>query len=114
MELSGQRVRARFAQGAFSKNLTRRAGETIGYGRDDTLIRKGTQRSNGQKVCFKVIPTRNEQRRSDALREAEMLAAAKHKHVLEFISCFQSRSEVAIVTELCASDMLDRVRYMTI
>lgn len=39
-----------------------------------------------------------------------MLVAATHKNVLEFIACFESRSEVIIVTELCAIDMLDRVR----
>lgn len=39
-----------------------------------------------------------------------MLAAIKHKNVLEFVAVYESRSEVAIVTELCDSDMLDRVR----
>lgn len=85
------------------------SGETFGYGRDDTLIRKGEQRSTGSKVCFKVIPTRSLQRSSDALREAYMLAAAKHKNVLESLGCFQSRSEVVIVTELCETDLLDKV-----
>jgi len=84
-------------------------GDTIGYGRDDTLIRRGIHRATGKTICFKVIPTRSEQRRCEALREAEMLAAAKHANSVEFISAFQSRSELCIVTELCESDMLDKI-----
>ena len=39
-----------------------------------------------------------------------MLAAVKHTNVLEFVAVYESRSEMAIVTELCELDMLDRVR----
>lgn len=39
-----------------------------------------------------------------------MLAAVKHANVLEFVAIYESRSEIAIVTELCELDMLDRVR----
>lgn len=82
----------------------------ITCGRDGTVIKKAQQIATGDIVTLKVMPVRNEERRTSCRCEAELLSCVSHRNILSFFEAFECSTDFVLVTEFCpGGDLLDVV-----
>lgn len=82
----------------------------ITCGRDGTIIKKAQQIATGDIVTLKVMPVRDEERRTSCRREAELLSCVSHRNILSFFESFECSTDFVLVTEFCpGGDLLDVV-----